>query len=121
MLKPKTRTIETDKLWDADVSKGQLSDHVFIRVGAKGIRFSDVDFRYSVFDGCYLRNCSFDSCDFTGCRFLGTSFYGSSFSGCKFDYATFERTLICNDILDTCCPSFENIKSRFARTLRMNY
>lgn len=48
-------------------------------------------------------------------------FQGSSFTGCTFDYATFERTLIENEILDTCCPAFENLKSRFARTLRTNY
>jgi len=74
-----------------------------------------------VFDDCYFRKCVFDSCDFTGCRFVETSFYGSSFDGCTFDYATFERTIIDDDILDNCCPGYENLKLRFARTLRMNY
>ncbi len=92
-----------------------------MRVGAKGRRFTNVDFRYSVFEGCYLRDCRFDSCDMTGCRFIGTNFHGSTFVGCKFDYATFERTLIDSSILDTGCPGFENLKSRFARTLRTNY
>ncbi len=80
-----------------------------------------MDFKYCVFDGCYLRQCTFDSCDFTGCRFVGSSFHGSTFTGCKFDYAAFERTIITSDILDTCCPPFENLKLRFARTLRTNY
>jgi hypothetical protein len=33
----------------------------------------------------------------------------------------FERTFVDNDILNTGCPGFENLKMRFARTLRMNY
>lgn len=122
-LTPHTRTIETDKEWidNAEVSNAVLSDHVFERVSAKKARFTNVDFKYSVFDGCYFRSCEFDSCDFTGCRFVGSSFHGSTFVGCKFDYAVFERTLIDSQILDTCCPSWENLKLRFARTLRMNY
>src|SRR5260370_38204585 len=63
----------------------------------------------------------FDSCDFTGCRFVATSFHGSKFSGCRFEYSTFERTLVDDDILDTECPGPDNLKMRFARTLRMNY
>lgn len=120
-LKPVKRIIETDKEWTDAVSNAALSDRVFQRVSAKRIRFENVDFRYCVFDGCYLRLCTFDSCDFTGCRFVGSSFHGSTFVGCKFDYAVFERTLIDSDILDNCCPPFENLKLRFARTLRMNY
>ena len=43
------------------------------------------------------------------------------FTGCKFDYSIFERTLIDADLLDTECPGQENLKMRFARTLRMNF
>jgi hypothetical protein len=46
---------------------------------------------------------------------------GSAFSGCKFDYATFEKTGVDNDILSQACPGHENLKMRFARSLRMNY
>lgn len=74
-----------------------------------------------MFEVCYLRGCVFDSCDFTGCRFSGSNFHGSTFSGCKFDYAWFERTLIDDSILNTGCPGPENLKLKFARTLRMNY
>jgi uncharacterized protein YjbI with pentapeptide repeats len=63
----------------------------------------------------------FDSCDFTGCRFTASNFYTSTFSDCKFEYAVFERTLIESDILDTECPGPDNLKLKFARTLRMNY
>jgi len=121
MLSDSNRIHQTDKKIDHDVSGERLMNQLFVRLIAKGKRFTKVDFKYSIFDTCYLRNCTFDSCDFTGCRFVGTSLYGSSFSGCKFDYAIFERTIIDNDLLDVGCPGHENLKMRFARTLRMNY
>lgn len=121
MLSDSNRVHEIDKKVDADVSNVQLINHLFVRLVAKGHRFINVDFKYSIFDACYLRNCTFDSCDFTGCRFVGTNLYGSSFAGCKFDYSSFEKTVIDNDILDTGCPGSENLKMRFARALRMNY
>ncbi len=76
---------------------------------------------YTIFEDSYLRNCVFDSCDFTGCKFKGVNFYGAKFAGCKFDYATFERTVITNEILDECCPGWDNLKLKFARNLRTNY
>lgn len=47
--------------------------------------------------------------------------YQTSFAGCKFDYAIFERTIIDDDILDSEAPLEENLRMRFARSLRMNY
>ena len=110
-----------DEKFDSDISDAEFSNRLFIRLVAKGKRFKKVDFKYTIFDTCYLRNCVFDSCDFTGCRFISVNFYGASFNGCKFDYATFERTIISSDILDTGCPGWENLKLKFARTLRMNF
>src|SRR5260370_24852299 len=69
----------------------------------------------------YFGDCLVDSWDFTGCRFVGSNLYGAKFSGCKFEYSWFERTLIDNSILDTECPGLDNLKLKFARTLRMNY
>ncbi len=121
MLSNSNRIEQKDKKFDADVSKANLTNQLFIRLVAKGKRFANVDFKYTIFDACYLRNCIFDTCDFTGCRFVGTSLYGSSFPGCKFDYVTFEKTVIDNDILDTGCPALENLKMKFARSLKVNY
>lgn len=121
MLSDSNRVHQIDKKFEADVSNAQFVNQLFVRLVAKGVRFTNVDFKYSIFDTCYLRNCTFDSCDFTGCRFVGTNLYGSSFSGCKFDYSMFERTVVDSDILNTGCPGHENLKMRFARTLRMNY
>ena len=115
------RVLELDKKFDSDTSNSGFANHLFLRLIAKDKKFTNVDFKYSIFDTCYLRGCKFDSCDFTGCRFVGTNLHGAKFSGCKFDYSTFERTVVDNYILDTECPSHENIKMRFARTLRMNY
>jgi len=70
MLPDSNRIHQTDKKFDADVSDDQFVNQLFIRLVAKGKRFTKVDFKYSIFDACYLRDCIFDSCDFTGCRFL---------------------------------------------------
>ena len=107
--------------FDTDVSKINYSNKLFLRVVAKGKRFENVDFKYTIFDSTYFRDCVFDSCDFTGCRFVGVNFYGSKFTGCKFDYANFERTIIEGDVLDNCCPGWDNLKLKFARTLRVNF
>lgn len=115
------RKTMTDMKFDADVDHETYSNILFQRLVAKQVRFSGVDFKYNIFDTCYLRNCIFDSCDFTGCRFVGTNFHGSQFTGCKFDYSHFERTYIDSDVLDSNAPSVENLKERFARSLRMNY
>jgi uncharacterized protein YjbI with pentapeptide repeats len=121
MLTDSKRVHQVDKKIDENIVDSKFVNHLFLRLVAKNKQFARVDFKYSIFDICYLRGCTFDSCDFTGCRFVGTNLHGSSFSGCKFDYCKFERTVVDNDILDTGCPGTENLKMKFARTLRMNY
>lgn len=93
----------------------------FTRLNGRKITFKNVSFEHSVFDGCYLRSCVFDSCNFTGCRFIGSNFHQSSFPGSRFDYATFERCQVDSDILTAWAPREENLKMRFARSLRMNF
>jgi hypothetical protein len=115
------RIEQRDKKFVADIIGQAYANHLFIRLIAKGRRFTKIDFKYSIFDACYLRDCAFDSCDFTGCRFIATNLSGSSFAGCKFDYAVFEKTSVDSDLLDIGCPGHENLKMRFARSLRMNY
>jgi hypothetical protein len=121
MLSGSGKTVVTDQKFDSNESNSRFLNYVFIRLVAVHKTFTKVDFRYSSFEGCYLRDCSFDSCDFTGCRFVNTQLPGVKFSGCRFDYATFERTFIDSSVLDTECPSHENLKWRFARTLRTNF
>jgi hypothetical protein len=121
MLENSGKTELKDQKFTADVSDASYINCNFVRLVAKGRVFTRVDFRYCTFEACYLRSCKFDSCDFTGCRFIGTNMHGATFSGCKFEYAIFERTDINNEVLSSSCPSSENLKIRFARSLRMNY
>lgn len=94
---------------------------IFIRLNAKKVTFTNISFMHCIFDNCYLNNCVFDTCDFTGCKFIGSKFQHTSFRGCKFDYAIFERTQLDDDILSSEAPKEENLRMRFARSLRMNY
>lgn len=123
-LKIGNRKVVTDYYFDSGVTDepGKYAQTVFIRLNArKKLRFEKVSFQHCVFDGCYINNCVFDTCDFTGCRFLGSNFHQSSFVQCKFDYATFERTQVDDEILISEAPRAENLRMRFARSLRMNY
>jgi hypothetical protein len=121
MLTESGRVEHKDRKVTGDVAEESFVNCLFIRLVAKRARFTNVDFRYTIFDACYLRECRFDSCTFVGCRFISCNFYGSRFSGCQFDYATFERTIVDSDILDNSCPAFDNLRLKFARTLRMNF
>jgi hypothetical protein len=123
-LRVGNRQVVTDHYFHLGVADDseRYQNKVFVRLGAvKGTVFRNVSFMHSVFDGCYLTGCTFDSCDFTGCRFVSSNFHQSSFSGCKFWYSTFERTQIDDDILTNEAPAEENLRMRFARTLRMNF
>lgn len=122
-LKIGNKVIVTDYYVHQNVD-GELNSFkfkIFTRLNAKNIKFTNVSFEHSVFDGCYLRSCVFDSCDFTGCRFIGCNFHHSSFTGSRFNYATFERSQIESDILAEAAPLQENLRMRFARSLRMNF
>lgn len=120
-LDDSNREILTDKKINCDISNAKFENKLFIRLIIKNKKFENVSFKYTHFESSYLRKCTFDSCDFTGCKFIGTNFSGTIFIGCKFDYTIFEKTIIDDDILDNCCPAQENLKLKFARTLRTNF
>ena len=94
---------------------------VFIRLNAIKRTFKNVNFTHCIFDSCYLNRCVFDTCDFTGCKFLGSNFHQTAFRGCTFKYATFERSQFDDDILISEAPREENLRMRFAGSMRMNY
>ncbi len=122
LLSSSERQICVDKKFGFQTTvKTAFQNYFFQRLVAKEVRFEDVDFSYTIFDTCYLRKCNFQNCNFTGCRFTASNLYGSSFTGCKFDYAVFERTIVDPEILDVGCPGPENLKLKFARTLRANF
>jgi hypothetical protein len=121
LLRPTERQRVEDQSFRDNEAHSDYSNRLLVRVSAKGRTFDNVNFSYTTFDSCYLRNCVFLSCSFIGCRFVGVNFRGSTFSKCKFEYSTFERTLVVNDILERESPRPENLKAEFARTLRLNY
>lgn len=121
MTSSSERKHHIDEKFESDLIDESFTNRLMVRAAAKNKKFKNVDFRYTIFETCYFRSCVFENCDFTGCRFTGTNAHGTSFENCKFDYAVFERTQIDSSILQTNCPGFENLKLRFARSLRLNY
>lgn len=123
-LLPGNREVLADLFVSRDIQNEpeEYAFKVYIRLNAKKrTRFQNVSFQHSIFDACYFNGCFFNSCDFTGCRFVASNLHQSAFAGCKFDYATFERCQVDDDILDREAPREENLKMRFARSLRMNF
>jgi hypothetical protein len=57
MLVPSGKVIKTDEKFDADETASRFTNYMFIRLVATRRRFTEVDFRYSTFDYCYLRVC----------------------------------------------------------------
>lgn len=96
------------------------SNKLFIRAVATKFLFDSIDFSKTIFENCYLRDCRFISCNFEGAKFIGCNLNNSYFENCNFDYATFEKSFIDEEILE-CAPKNENLKYKFARSLRLNY
>jgi len=120
MLKESRREHIVDKIIDGEINDGKFHNKLFIRVGSKGDKFVNVDFSHTYFDHCYFRNCIFESCNFNGCKILNSNFSGSTFISCNFDYTIFQNTFIDEEILDS-CPGYDNLKLKFARSLRKNF
>lgn len=125
-LKNGNREVITDKYVATSISTTDYQYKVFVRLNAVStkknpIKFENIRFDHCIFDGCYIRDCQFDSCHFVGARFVNSNLHGSSFTGCRFDYATFDKTQVDVDILEREYPKEENLKMRFARTLRTNF
>ena len=120
-LQQNNRKSEIDQVVAHDLENVKFRNYQFLRLVAVKKHFLGCDFSYSEFDSAYLRNCIFDSCNFTGCKFTNSNLRGSKFEGCKFDYASFSNTQVEEEILDTGCPSQENMQKIFARALRTNF
>lgn len=120
MLKESGRDHIIDKIIDGDIKDVTFHNKLFTRIGSKDDKFTNVNFSHTYFDHCYFRNCVFESCNFNGCKFLNSNLSGSIFIGCNFDYATFQNTFVDEEILDS-CPGYDNLKLKFARSLRKNF
>jgi hypothetical protein len=120
-MKDSNRTKIEDQIFEEDTKDTNFHAQLFIRVSAKKRKFENVDFSHTYFENCYFRDCVFDSCNFNGCKFTNSNLSGSSFAGSKFDYALFDKTHLENEILFNNCPTYDNLKLKFARSLRTNY
>lgn len=98
----------------------KFDNHLFIRAVAKSIIFQNVDFSKTYFENSYLRDCRFIRCNFEGAKFTGSNLIGSYFEDCNFDYVTFEKTFVDDEIFE-CAPKRDNLKYKFARSLKLNY
>ncbi len=102
------------------LNNNKFENHLFIRAVAKNIIFENVDFSKTYFENCYLRDCRFIRCTFEGAKFTGSNLIGSYFEDCNFDYVTFEKTFIDDEIFE-CAPKKDNLRYKFARSLKLNY
>jgi hypothetical protein len=94
--------------------------YLFVRAVAKDMIFENVDFSKAYFENSYLRDCRFYRCNFEGAKFIGSNLTGSYFEDCNFDYATFEKTFVDDEIFE-CAPKKDNLRYKFARSLKLNY
>lgn len=117
----KPRIQYVDAWFNNDVTGGNFAYAEFKRGGAKERTFVKVNFTGTFFEKAYFNHCEFDSCNFTGCRFDSVNFEGSNFSGCKFEYTVFDKTNIDEHVLESEFPREENLRMRFARSMRVNY
>lgn len=95
-------------------------NRLYIRGVATRFLFENIDFSKTIFDSCYLKTCRFINCKFEGAKFINCNLSNSYFQDCNFDYATFEKSFIDEEIFE-CAPKSENLKYKFARSLRLNY
>lgn len=102
------------------LNNNKFQNHLFIRAVAKNIIFENVDFSKTYFENCYLRDCRFIRCTFEGAKFTGCNLKGSYFEQCNFDYVIFEKTFVDDEIFE-CAPTKNNLRYKFARSLKLNY
>jgi len=98
----------------------KYSNYLFIRAVATDFIFKNIDFSKTIFDNCYLKDCRFINCKFEGAKFSNSNLQGSYFRDCNFDYAIFEKTFVDYEIFE-CAPKWNNLRFRFARSLKLNY
>ena len=120
-LEASSRVIYEDHHINGSIDGADFRYAVFKRLGAKSKSFKNSRFDYVIFEDCYVRNWTFEDCTFIGCIFRDSQFDGSRFEGCDFKYAQFENSWFDEEILQSSCPSWDNTKRAFARSLRTNY
>lgn len=127
-LIPSGRIEIKDKMFFSSEKKSEMyfienvkyENYLFLRGVAVNMLFEGVDFSKTIFDSCYLKKCRFIRCSFEGAKFVNCNLDGSYFKDCNFDYVIFEKTIIDIEILE-CAPKKQNLRYKFARSLKLNY
>lgn len=117
-----------DKMFFSDLKEGKyfyiehlkFEKYLFTRAVATNFLFKNIDFSKAIFDSCYLKDCRFTNCNFVGAKFTNCNLQGSYFEFCNFDYVIFEKTFVDDEIF-SCAPKRNNLKYKFARSLKLNY
>lgn len=115
-----SKTDKIDNVLFYVLEGNNFQNHLFVRAIAKKIIFKNVDFSKTYFENSYLRDCRFYRCNFEGAKFTGCNLTGSYFEDCNFDYVTFEKTFVDDEIFE-CAPKKDNLRYKFARSLKLNY
>jgi hypothetical protein len=115
-----TKSVKIDNNFYYSINGNNFNNYLFIRAIAKKIVFDSLDFSKCIFDSCYLRDCRFIRCNFEGAKFINCNLHGSYFNDCNFDYVIFEKTFVDDEIFQ-CAPKLNNLKYKFARSLKLNY
>jgi hypothetical protein len=98
----------------------QLTHAVFVGIGLKAAKFTNVDFSHSTFVRCYFRNAELRGCNFTGCRFVECDFPGAALINCQLQYSEWRDTSIDSRQILSNLPEGPNIASRLLEFLRAN-
>lgn len=115
-----SKTDKVDNVLFYVLEGNNFQNHLFVRAIARKIIFKNVDFSKTYFENSYLRDCRFIRCNFEGAKFTGCNLTGSYFEDCNFDYVTFEKTFVDDEIFE-CAPKKDNLRYKFARSLKLNY
>ncbi|SEJ35564.1 Pentapeptide repeat-containing protein [Myroides marinus] len=98
----------------------KYDNYLFVRGIATDFIFRNIDFSKTIFDSCYFKDCRFINCKFEGAKFMNSNLQGSYYRECNFDYVLFEKTFVDFEIFE-CAPKWDNLRFRFARSLKLNY
>jgi hypothetical protein len=102
------------------LEKKRINHAVFIALGLKDARFSDVDFSYSTFVRCYFRGAEFRGCNFTGCRFIDCNLRNAMMVNCSLLYTEWQQTHVSPDLILANAPEWPNIRRELMEALRVN-
>lgn len=107
-------------LFEKDIKDKNFKYSVLFRTGAKGIKFENCDFSFTVLNQAYFRNAVFIKCKFIGAFFIDCNFRGAELHECDFKYSNFQNTVIPSNVVLSNLPEWPNVKRELLRMHRIN-